>query len=57
MAMEYVEVTILKNNKVFLTVHYEPQDNPLKAASDEDVLASSEKLMKRNKHVYDELAK
>ncbi|MDD6350822.1 MAG: type II toxin-antitoxin system Phd/YefM family antitoxin [Lachnospiraceae bacterium] len=57
MAMEYGDVTILKNNKVFLTVHYEPQDNSVKAASDEDVLAASAKLMKRNKHVYEELAK
>ena len=57
MAMEYGDVTILKNNKVFLTVHYAPQDDSVKAASDEDVLASSEKLLKRNKRVYEELAK
>ena len=57
MAMEYGDVTILKNNKVFLTVHYAPQDDSVKAASDEDVLASSEKLLTRNKHVYEELAK
>lgn len=41
MAMEYGDVTILKNNKVFLTVHYAPQDDSVKAASDADVLASS----------------
>lgn len=57
MAMKYGDVTILKNNKVFLTVHYAPQDDSVKAASDEDVLASSEKLLKRNKRVYEELAK
>lgn len=57
MAMEYGDVTILKNNKVFLTVHYAPQNDSVKAASDEDVLASSEKLLKRNKRVYEELAK
>ena len=44
MAMEYGDVTILKNNKVFLTVHYAPQDDSVKAASDADVLASSAKL-------------
>lgn len=55
MAMEYGDVTILKNNKVFLTVHYEPQDNSVKAASDKAVQAASAKLMKRNKHVYEEL--
>lgn len=57
MAMENGEVTILKNNKVFLTVKYIPQDDEIKAASDEEVLASSAKLMKRNKKVYEELAK
>ena len=57
MAMEYGDVTILKNNRVFLTVHYAAQDKSVNAAPDEDVLASSEKLMKRNKHVYEELAK
>lgn len=57
MAMENGEVVILKNNKVFLTVTYTPQDGEIKAASDEDVLTSSAKLMKRNKKVYEELAK
>ena len=57
MAMKYGDVTILKYTKVFLTVHYAPQDDSVKAASDEDVLASSEKLLKRNKRVYEELAK
>lgn len=57
MAMEYGEVTVLKNNKVFLTVTYTPQDGEIHAASDSDVLASSAKLMKRNKRVYEELAK
>lgn len=57
MAMEYGSVTILKNNKVAFTVSYTPQNDDIHAASDEDVLASSAKLMKRNKHVYEELAK
>lgn len=57
MAMENGEVVILKNNKVFLTVTYTPQDGEIKAASDEDVSTSSAKLMKRNKKVYEELAK
>ena len=57
MAMEYGDVTILKNNRVFLTVHYAAQDKSVNADPDEDVLASSEKLMKQNKHVYEELAK
>lgn len=57
MAMEYGSVTILKNNKVAFTVTYTPQKDDIHAASDEDVLASSAKLMKRNKHVYEELAK
>lgn len=57
MAMEYGEVTILKNNKVLLTVKYTPQDGNVQAASDKDVLVSSARLMKRNKKVYEELAK
>lgn len=57
MAMEYGEVTVLKNNRVFLTVKYTPQDGEVHAASDSDVMASSAKLMKRNKKVYEELAK
>lgn len=57
MAMENGEVVILKNNKVFFTVTYTPQDGEIKAALDEDVLTSSAKLMKRNKKVYEELAK
>ena len=31
--------------------------DPMQAASDDDVLAASSKLMQRNNHVYEELAK
>ena len=33
------------------------QADPMQAASDDDVLAASSKLMQRNNHVYEELAK
>ena len=33
------------------------QADAMQAAADDDVLASSRKLMDRNKHVYEELAK
>ena len=33
------------------------QADSMQAASDDDVLAASSKLMPRNKHVYEELAK
>ncbi|MGM9660148.1 MAG: hypothetical protein ACI3WQ_06080 [Faecousia sp.] len=33
------------------------QADSMQAASDDDVLAASSKLMHRNKHVYEELAK
>jgi len=33
------------------------QADAMQAAADDDVLASSRKLMERNKHVYEELAK
>ena len=32
------------------------QADSMQAASDDDVLAASSKLMQRNKHVYEELA-
>ena len=33
------------------------QADSIQAASDDDVLAASSKLMQRNNHVYEELAK
>ena len=33
------------------------QADSMQAASDDDVLAASSKLMQRNKHIYEELAK
>lgn len=33
------------------------QTDSIQAASDNDVLAASSKLMQRNKHVYEKLAK
>ena len=33
------------------------QADSMQAASDDDVLAASSKLMQRNKHVYEELAR
>lgn len=33
------------------------QSDAIQTASDDDVLSSSEKLLNRNKHVYEELAK
>ncbi|MGN0362521.1 MAG: type II toxin-antitoxin system Phd/YefM family antitoxin [Bilifractor sp.] len=57
MAQEYGSVTILRNNRVAFTLSYIPQEDSINAATDDAVLASSEKFMKRNKHVYEELAK
>lgn len=61
LAEEKGSVTILKNNRVLFTLTYTPQSSniqdSLQVAEDVDVLASSEKLMKRNKKVYEELAK
>lgn len=39
------------------TIRHVPQEDSLTTATDEEVLASSEKLLRRNKHAYEELAK
>lgn len=50
-------VSTAESNQNFSAVHCVPQEDSEKTASDEEVLAASAKLMERNKHVYEELAK
>ncbi len=40
-----------------MTIDTAPIAPIMQAASDDDVLAASERLVQRNKHVYEELAK
>ena len=52
---QYGSAVIMKNNRYII---YEfNQADAKQAADDEDVIASSMKLMQRNAHVYEELAK
>lgn len=47
----------MKNNAPRYIIYEFNQADTMQATSDEDVLAASEKLMLRNKHVYEELSK
>ena len=54
---QYGSAVILKNNSPrYLILEFNQADEQL-AASDDDVLAVSKKLIARNKAVYEELAK
>ena len=46
----------IDKNTVFF-IFFTNQADSMQAAWDDDVLAASSKLMQRNKHVYEELAK
>ena len=54
---QYGSAVIMKNNVPRYIIYEFSQADTLQAASDDDVLASSMKLMQRNAHVYEELAK
>ena len=54
---EFGSAVIMKNNTPRYIIYEFSQADAIQVASDDDVLASSEKLLKRNKHVYEELAK
>jgi antitoxin Phd len=53
---QYGSAVIMKNNAPCYIIYEFNQADTLQATSD-DVLASSSKLLQRNKHVYEELAK
>lgn len=54
---QYGSAVILKNNAPRYVIIEFNQADELQSVSDDDVLAASEKLLKRNKAVYEELAK
>lgn len=54
---KYGSAVILKNNAPRYVIIEFNQADELQSVSDDDVLAASEKLLKRNKAVYEELAK
>lgn len=54
---QYGSVVIMKNNSPRYIIYEFNQADTMQAAADDDVIASSTKLMQRNTHVYEELAK
>ena len=54
---QFGSAVILKNNAPRYIIYEFNQADAMQAAADDDVLASSLKLMDRNKRVYEELAK
>ena len=51
---QYGSAVIMKNNTPRYIIYEFNQADTMQATSDEDILAASEKLMLRNKHVYEE---
>ena len=54
---QFGSAVIMKNNAPRYTIYEFNQADAMQAAADDDVLASSLKLMDRNKHAHEELAK
>ena len=54
---QYGSAVIMKNNTPRYIIYEFNQADTKQAADDEDVIASSMKLMQRNAHGYEELAK
>ena len=54
---QYGSAVIMKNTAPRYIIYEFNQADTMQAAADEDVIASSEKLLGRNAHVYEELAK
>lgn len=54
---QYGSAVIMKNNTPRYIIYEFNQADTMQAAADDDVLASSVKLMQRNTHIYEELAK
>ena len=54
---QFGSAVIMKNNIPRYVIMEFEQADAIQQAADKDILASSEKLMQRNRHVYKELAK
>lgn len=54
---QYGSAVIMKNNTPRYIIYKFNQADTMQTAADEDVIASSTKLIQRNAHVYEELAK
>ncbi len=54
---QYGSAVIMKNNVPRYIVYEFPQVDEVQTVSDDELLAVSQKLMEKNRHVYEELAK
>lgn len=54
---QYGSAVIMKNNTPRYIIYEFNQADTVQAAADDDVISSSAKLLERNVHVYEELAK
>lgn len=54
---QFGSAVIMKNNTPRYIIYEFNQADSMQEASDDDVISVSKKLMKRNKHVYEELSK
>ena len=54
---QYRSAVIMKNNVPRYIVYEFPQADEVQTVSDDELLAVSQKLMEKNRHVYEELAK
>ena len=54
---QYGSAVIMKNNAPRYIIYEFPQADAVQTVSDDELLAASQKLMEKNRHVYEELAK
>ena len=54
---QYGSAVIMKNNVPRYIVYEFPQADEVQTVSDDELLAVSQKLMEKNRHVYEEVAK
>lgn len=54
---QYGSAVIMKNNAPRYIIYEFPQADAVQTVSDDELLAVSQKLMEKNRHVYEELAK
>ena len=54
---QYGSAVIMKNNVPRYIVYEFPQADEVQTVSDDELLAVSQKLMEKNRHVYEKLAK
>ena len=54
---QYGSAVIMKNNAPRYIIYEFPQADAVQTVADDELLAVSQKLMEKNRHVYEELAK